>query len=166
VVEVEAGMTETRPLAILLVEDNPADAELVREALKEHEIDCSLRVLSDGAQAIAFINRIDTDPEAPPLDLLLLDVCLPKCDGEEVLKCLRSSYRYANTPVIITTGLSSSSVEEEASRYDGITYFQKPCTLEEFMQLGSIMRRVLERGTASPADQRNCGRADYCEGAA
>jgi hypothetical protein len=60
VVEVEAGMmTETRPFEILLAEDSPADAELVREALKEHHLNCSLRVISDGAQAIEFIDRID-----------------------------------------------------------------------------------------------------------
>jgi CheY-like chemotaxis protein len=159
-VAVEAGMmTETRPFEILLTEDSPADAELVREALKEHALTCSLRVISDGAQAIKFINSIDTDPKAPPLDLVLLDMRLPKCDGEEVLKCLRSTNRYARTPAIIMTGLSFSCIEEEAIRYDAITYFKKPSTLEEFMQLGSIVRRVLERGTTSPADQTNCGGA-------
>ena len=61
-----------------------------------------------------FINRIDTDPKAPPLDLVLLDMRLPKCDGEEVLKRLRSTKRYARTPAIIMTGLSSSCIEEEA----------------------------------------------------
>jgi CheY-like chemotaxis protein len=117
-------VTETRPFEILLAEDSQADAELVREALREHHVNCSLRVISDGAQAIEFINRIDRDPQAPPLDLLLLDMRLPRYDGEEVLEHLRSTERYAQTPVIIMTGLSSSSVEEKAIRQSSTVYFK------------------------------------------
>lgn len=151
--------TETRPFEILLAEDSQADAELVREALKEHHVNCSLRVISDGAQAIEFIDRIDGDPKAPPLDLLLLDMRLPRCDGEEVLQRLRSTEHYAQTPVIVMTGLSSSSLEGKAIRHNAMTYFEKPSTLEEFMQLGSIVCRILEQGAATPGDQTNRGDA-------
>jgi CheY-like chemotaxis protein len=147
---------ETRPFEVLLAEDSPADAELVREALREHDLHCSLRVISDGAQAIEFINRIDTDPEAPPLDLVLLDMHLPKRDGREILKRLRCTEHYARTPAIIMTGLSFGSVQEEVIRDHAMMYFEKPSTLDQFLQLGSIIRRVLERGTASPPDQTNC----------
>jgi CheY-like chemotaxis protein len=150
---------ETRPFEILLAEDNQADAELVRVALMEHHVNCSLRVISDGAQAIEFIKRIDRDPKAPPLDLLLLDMRLPRCDGEEVLEHLRSTERYAQTPVIIMTGLSSSSVEGKAILQSSTLYFKKPSTLEEFMQLGSIVRRVLEQRAATPHDQTTHGGA-------
>lgn len=137
--------TETRPFEILLAEDIEGDAELIREALKQHHIDCSLHIVSDGARAIEFINGIGTGPRVPPLDLLLLDLRLPICDGDEVLKRLRSSERYAHTPVIVMTGLRSSAVREKTSRHDGTLFFEKPSTLDEFLQLGSMIRRVFEQ---------------------
>ena len=137
--------TETKPFEILLAEDSEGDAELVRQALKEHNIDCSLHIVSDGARAIEFINRIDTDPNARPMDLLLLDLRLPICDGDEVLTRLRSTKHYAHTPVIVMTGLSSSAVKEKALRHDAMLYFEKPSTLDEFLQLGSMIRRVFEQ---------------------
>jgi CheY-like chemotaxis protein len=155
-VELEADMTsETKRFEILLAEDNAADAELVREALIQHQVNCSLRVVRDGAQAIAFINAIDVDPKAPALDLLLLDMRLPKSDGDEVLRRLRSTERYAQTPIIVMSGLSSSLIKGIATEHPAIVYFKKPSTLEEFMELGSIVRRVLEQGPAG--DQPPCG---------
>ena len=141
--------TETKPLEILVAEDSEGDAELVRQAVKQHHINCSLHVVSDGARAIEFINRIDTDPTARPLDLLLLDLRLPICDGDEVLKRLRSTKHYAHTPVIVMTGLSSSAVRERISRHHAMLFFEKPSTLEEFLQLGSMIRRVSEQRVAN-----------------
>ena len=142
--------TETKPFEILLAEDSEGDAELVRQALKEHHIDCSLHVVSDGARAIEFINRIETDPNARPLDLLLIDLRLPICEGDEVLTRLRSTKHYAHTPVIVMTGLSSSAVKEKALRHDAMLYFEKPSTLDEFLQLGSMIRQVFEQQMAKP----------------
>ena len=137
--------TETRPFEILLAEDSEGDAELVRQALKQYHIDCSLHIVSDRARAIEFINRIGTEPKVPPLDLLLLDLRLPVCDGDEVLTWLRSSERYAHTPVIVMTGLRSSAVTKKTSRHDATLFFEKPSTLDEFLQLGSMIRGVFER---------------------
>jgi len=142
--------TETKPFEILLAEDSEGDAELVRQALKEHNIDCSLHIVSDGARAIEFINRIDTDPNARPMDLLLLDLRLPICDGDEVLTRLRSTKHYAHTPVIVMTGLGASAVKEKVIRHDALLYFEKPSTLDEFLQLGSMIRQVFEQQMAKP----------------
>src|SRR5581483_561693 len=120
--------TETRPFEILLAEDSQADVELVRVALKEHNVHCSLHIVSDGARAIEFINAIEADPKAPPLDLLLVDLRLPIRDGDEVLTRLQSTERYAHTPVIVMTGLSSTAVKERATRHHAILYFEKPST--------------------------------------
>jgi CheY-like chemotaxis protein len=151
--------TETRRFEILLAEDSPADAELVREALKEHRVHCSLHIVSDGARAIEFIDAIEADPKAPPLDLLLVDLRLPIRDGDEVLTRLRSTERYADTPIIVMTGLSSNAVKEMATRHHAMLYFEKPSTLEEFLQLGSIVHRVLEQGTANSNHQVSDGGA-------
>ncbi|HEY3453189.1 MAG TPA: response regulator [Bryobacteraceae bacterium] len=151
--------TEAKPFEILLAEDSEGDAELVRQALQQHHIDCLLHIVSDGARAIEFINRIDTDPNARPLDLLLLDLRLPICDGDEVLTRLRSTKHYAHTPVIVMTGLSSSAVRERTSRHHAIVHFEKPSTLDEFLQLGSMIRQVFEQGIANSGHQTTQGGA-------
>src|SRR5579871_2537243 len=87
---------------ILLVEDNLADITLVREALKQQSIPCNLHVIQDGAKAIAFLKQPD-DSQTPRLDLVLLDMHLPKCDGDEILHALRATVRNARTPVIVMT---------------------------------------------------------------
>jgi CheY-like chemotaxis protein len=147
---------ETRPFEILLAEDNQADVELVRVALKEHDVNCSLQVMSDGVKAIEFLNRIDKQEKGAPLDLVLLDMRLPGCDGEEVLQCLRSTERYAQTPVIVMTGMSTRLLEKKANSHTAITYFEKPSTLEEFLQLGSVVSRILAqvaRGAGEPVNR-------------
>ena len=90
----------SQPFEILIAEDNPADVALVREALKLHGLDCVLRVLRDGEQALALLDSLDRDPKVPRVDLLILDMHLPKYDGEEILKRLRSTGHYAQLPVI------------------------------------------------------------------
>jgi DNA-binding response OmpR family regulator len=144
-------MVESKPFEILLAEDNPQDAELVRMALKEHRVDCALRVIPDGAQAITFLDTLDANPKSPALDLLLVDMNLPKRSGEDILKRLRSTEHYARTPVIVMSGLPAEAVEEKATRHAATVYFKKPLTLDEFMQLGSIVRNVLERKTRGAA---------------
>jgi CheY-like chemotaxis protein len=135
--------TETRPFEILLAEDNSTDLALVRQALTCHHVDGVLYVMRDGAEAIEWIDRLDTDPEARPLDLVMLDMHLPKCDGEDILRRLHSTEHYAATPVIVMTSIDSSVVEEKAPSGAVLAYFRKPSTLGEFMRLGLIVRRVL-----------------------
>src|SRR6185369_18088842 len=94
------------PFEILIAEDNPADVALVREALALQNVDCVLHVLRDGEAALSLLDRLDNDPNQPPVDLLILDMHLPKYDGEEVLNRLRSTRHYAQTPVIVMTSHS------------------------------------------------------------
>jgi DNA-binding response OmpR family regulator len=135
----------TKPFEILLAEDSLEDAELVRLALKEHGVECVLRVFRDGEEAITFLRSLDADPKGPALDLLIVDMNLPKRSGEDILKCLRSTENYARTPVIVMSGLMARATEEKATRHAAMLYFQKPSTLDGFMQLGSIVRNVLRK---------------------
>ncbi len=146
-----AMMEETGHFEILLAEDNPEDAELVRLALKEHGVKCTLRVIRDGAETITFLGALDADTKSPALDLLIVDMNLPKRSGEDILKCLRSTENYAQTPVIVMSGLIAGAVEEKATRHAAMVYFQKPLTLDGFMQLGSIVRNVLQKQTRGAA---------------
>ncbi len=134
---------ETKPFKILLAEDNSADVALVRQALTGHQVDCELHVIGDGEEAIEWINSLDADPKAPPLDLVILDMHLPKRDGDDVLKRLRCSPHYAETPVIVMASLDSTVLEVRAANRAPLVYFRKPSSLGEFMRLGSIIRRVL-----------------------
>lgn len=132
-------------LRIVLAEDNPADVFLVREALKEHGIHCDLNVISDGAQALAFLNHLDSKPSATQLDLLLLDMHLPKFDGVDILKRLRATECYAQTPVIVMSSSQSPRERAEAEKHAAMHYFRKPSDYAEFMTLGKLVREVLKR---------------------
>jgi CheY-like chemotaxis protein len=133
------------PCQIILAEDNPADIGLVRAALREHAVLCELRVIDDGEQVLSFIDRLDVDTKIPCPDLLLLDLYLPKRDGKQVLRHLRASERCAQTPVVILTSSDAPSDHENAEKYAAIHYFRKPSSLDQFMQLGSIVKQVISR---------------------
>ena len=128
---------------ILLAEDNSGDILLIRRALAEYGIEHELHVVHDGEQAIKFLARAGRPGEAPRPDLVLLDLNLPRVDGAEVLMELRHNPRCAATPVIVVT--SSNAARDRARLTElGIShYFQKPSDLDEFMQLGAVVRDVL-----------------------
>ena len=144
-------VTETFPCRIVLAEDNPADVRLVREALREHEVNCELHVLTDGEEVVSFITGLDLDSEHPCPDLLLLDMHLPKCDGDEVLKHLRASERCARTRVVVLTSSDAPSDHQSAEKNAAIHYFRKPSTLVQFMYLGQIVKDVLGGPASQPS---------------
>jgi chemotaxis family two-component system response regulator Rcp1 len=128
---------------IVLAEDNPADILLVRMALDNSGLNCELRVLDDGDKAVNFIEKFDSSPDAAPIDLLLLDMHLPKRDGEEILKCLRSSDRCGQTPVVVMTASDAPRDRANAREQAAMHYFRKPSDFAEFMQLGTVVRDLL-----------------------
>jgi chemotaxis family two-component system response regulator Rcp1 len=138
---------------ILLAEDNPADVELVRVALEDRSVDCGLHVVSDGAQAIAFIERVDGNSAVPCPSLLLLDLHLPKRNGADILRCLRASERCGQTPVVVLTSSDSPRDEENAARHAALHYFRKPSALDEFLTLGDIVSDIIGRGGLGPATE-------------
>jgi CheY-like chemotaxis protein len=136
--------TDSPGFQIVLAEDNPADVTVVRMALREAGVDCALSVLRDGEEALAFLDAIDANPKKMPvIDLLLLDLHLPKRDGKDILKRLRSTENYAQTPVIVTTASGAPQDHDQAEKHAALYYFQKPSTFAEFMQLGHIVRDFL-----------------------
>jgi len=129
---------------VLLVEDNPADANLVKEAFAEEQIDSTLQVVRDGATAIEFLDRVDADQSAQRPDLVLLDLNLPKISGEDVLKRIRVSPRCTDTKVLIISSSDLGSDRERVMGLGATAYFRKPSTLDEFLQLGPTVRRLLQ----------------------
>lgn len=144
---------EDRPYNILLAEDSAADVGIVRIALRDQNLNHVLHVASDGEQAIDFIEKADSDSKAPGLDLLLLDMHLPRYNGEEILQRLRSTERYAQTPVVVMTSSAAPEDQDRAQKHAALFYFRKPSRLEEFIQLGVIVRDILVRKTLARGTQ-------------
>jgi len=134
---------------IVLAEDNATDVRMVREVLNRHNIDCDLKVLGDGDEAMAFIDKLDLDLDTPCPDLLLLDLHLPKRDGQEILRYLRGSERCAQTPVVVLTASDSPQDRQSAEKNAALHYFRKPITVNQFMALGVIVKEVISRASAS-----------------
>ena len=88
---------------ILIVEDNPADAKLVKILAQKNSLTENLFFVQDGDQALDFIQKANGYKERPPPDLILLDINLPKLNGFEVLRALKSDPAYRYIPVIVVT---------------------------------------------------------------
>lgn len=125
----------TVPIRILLVEDNPGDVRLTREALRDAKMVNELHVASDGVEALAFLRREPPYTTAPRPDLILLDLNLPRVDGREVLSAIKSSPELRTIPVVV---LTSSGAEEDVARsYDlhANCYVRKPVELQSFLHV-------------------------------
>jgi DNA-binding response OmpR family regulator len=132
-----------RPLTVLMAEDNLADALLVREAIQMEGLDLNIQPALDGEMAIAAIERAEQDPDAAPLDAVLLDLNLPRVDGFEVLRRIRSSQRFHKLPVILITSSDSLADRREGANL-GAAYFRKRADYDEFLKVGGFIRRFLE----------------------
>lgn len=126
---------------IFLAEDNPADVYLLREALGINEHDgVELMVVHDGEQAIDFIRRREGFESVPAPDLIVLDLNLPKSDGSEVLRQVRSSEEFRSIPVVILTSSDSPSDRACAEQLGASAYLTKPSDLDAFLALGDQLR--------------------------
>jgi len=128
---------------ILVVEDNDADVFLLKEAVSLHKLDVDLRVVENGALAIAYIESTDRDSAAPCPCLCLLDMNLPLKGGADVLRCLRKSARLAGVPAIVMTSSKSQHERDEAMRLGASAFFHKPLTYSEFMGIGRLLGSFL-----------------------
>jgi two-component system, chemotaxis family, response regulator Rcp1 len=128
---------------ILIAEDNAADVVLVREALTEQRLDWHLQVITDGEAAIEFIDQIDSDSQRLRPEVILLDLHLPKQDGEAILNHLRSSRRCGKIPVIVLTSSGYAGHKRNVERHPGVHYFRKPSSFLEFMEVGVVVSKAL-----------------------
>lgn len=135
-----------KPVSILLVEDNPADAGLVRKALEEHGVKGQIVVLADGELATQFIQSLDFQQIDCP-DLVILDLNIPKNPGREVLERLRHSMRCRHVPVVILSSSDAQQDRSDAARLGADRYIRKPSNLEEFLSLGAVFKETLGRSS-------------------
>jgi chemotaxis family two-component system response regulator Rcp1 len=124
-----------RPIEILLIEDNPGDVRLTREALKEGKVTNNLIVAKDGEMALDCLYRRGEFLNCPRPDLILLDLNLPKKDGREVLQTIKSDDSLKQIPVVI---LTTSKAEEDILRsyeHHANCYITKPIDIDEFLRV-------------------------------
>ena len=131
-----------RHVFIILVDDNPADVLLVREALAWHEVKSDLLVARDGDEAIRVLDEIDS-LVLPCPDLVVLDLNLPRKNGFEVLERMRSSGLCRTAPVAILSSSDAPADRQKAERLGASQYFQKPSNLTDFMSIGAKLKDML-----------------------
>jgi chemotaxis family two-component system response regulator Rcp1 len=127
--------TMGRSIEILLVEDNPGDARLTKEVLKEAKVFNRLHVVGDGVAALAFLRREGPYKEAIRPDVILLDLNLPKKDGREVLTDIKADPQLKQIPVVI---LTTSEAEQDISQVYNLhanCYITKPVDLDRFIRV-------------------------------
>ena len=136
---------QTEPLPeILLAEDNPADVYLIREALKEHQVACVLRVAPDGKEVLQILGTLQGAQTGTSLRLMILDLNLPRHDGIEILQRLRDLPDLSHIPVVVLTSSDSPRDRDVANRLGAARYLRKPSSLEQFLGLGAIFKELLE----------------------
>ncbi|MFV2144512.1 MULTISPECIES: response regulator [Isoptericola] len=129
-------MTEQQVgIEVLLVEDDPGDVLMTREAFAEHKVANQLSVVSDGVSAMEFLRREGEYAQAPRPDLILLDLNLPRMDGREVLGLVKEDPVLKHIPVVV---LTTSEAEEDVLRSYALhanAYVTKPVDFERFIDV-------------------------------
>ena len=124
-----------KPIEILLVEDNPGDVDLTREALEGGKLRNNLHVVSDGEEAMAFLRKEGKHAGAPRPGLVLLDLNLPKKNGREVLAEIKADDHLKRIPVVV---LTTSQAEEDIFKSYNLhanCYITKPIDLNQFIKV-------------------------------
>lgn len=126
-------------IVVLLVEDDPGDILMTREAFEDFKVANSLHVVNDGVEAMAFLRREGEFADAPRPDLVLLDLNLPRMDGREVLAAIKGDDELGQIPVVV---LTTSEAEEDVMRSYRLhanAYVAKPVDFERFID---VVRKI------------------------
>jgi CheY-like chemotaxis protein len=123
------------PIEVLLVEDNPGDAELTRIALEDSKISVNLNVVEDGVEAMAFLQKQGNYANAPHPDIVLLDLNLPKKDGREVLAEIKADKKLRRIPVVVLTTSQSEEDILKAYNLSANCFITKPVDFDQFVKI-------------------------------
>ncbi len=128
-----------QPVEVLLIEDDPGDELMTREAFEENKIGNTLHVARDGEEALDFLYRRGAHADAPSIDLILLDLNLPKYDGRQVLEQIKSDPDLTHVPVVILTTSSSEEDMLRSYKLHANAYVTKPVDVNQFI---SAVRQI------------------------
>ncbi|MBL8214776.1 MAG: response regulator [Bryobacterales bacterium] len=133
---------------ILVIEDNPADVQLLELALSEAGIAADLMTFADGANAMRWIASCgDPNPSGPCPDLAIVDLNLPKYDGLELLNALRRNSGLADVPALVMSSSTSPRDEGRVRSLPNTEYLAKPSDLDAYAEVGAVIARLLARAT-------------------
>jgi CheY-like chemotaxis protein len=128
-----------REVQVLLVEDDPGDVLMTREAFEDYKVHNQLHVVNDGEQAMAFLRQQGEYADLPRPDLVLLDLNLPRMDGRQVLDAIKSDPELSSIPVVV---LTTSESEDDVLRSYSLhanAYVTKPVDFDRFI---SVVRQI------------------------
>lgn len=128
-------MEDSKPISILLVEDNPGDVYLTREALKDSKINSTLDVVKDGVECMEFLRHHGKFAEAQTPDVILLDLNLPKKNGREVLAEVKRDNTLRSIPVIVFTSSQSENDIRTSYLLNANCYITKPVDYDEYIRI-------------------------------
>ncbi len=120
---------------ILLIEDNPGDVRLMREALRDCSAGAELKVVADGAQALRYLRREEEFAEAARPCLIFMDLNLPKFDAREILKELKSDTELKAIPVAVLTTSDAERDIREVYELHANCYLRKPADLDSYLEV-------------------------------
>ncbi|MBE9202099.1 MULTISPECIES: response regulator [unclassified Nodularia (in: cyanobacteria)] len=123
------------PIEVLLVEDNPGDAQLTRIALEDSKISVNLNVVEDGVEAMAFLRKQGNYADAPHPDIVLLDLNLPRKDGREVLAEIKADQSFKRIPVVVLTTSQSEEDILKAYNLSANCFITKPVDFDQFVKI-------------------------------
>lgn len=128
-------LSRTRPYHILLIEDNPGDVRLTKEAFKESKKNIKLEVVTDGIEALKYLRKKGRYAKKPLPDIILLDLNLPKCDGREVLVSIKADSTLKRIPVVVLT--TSKAEVDVIKSYDlhANCFINKPIDFDQFFNI-------------------------------
>ncbi|AVH70253.1 response regulator [Nostoc sp. 'Lobaria pulmonaria (5183) cyanobiont'] len=123
------------PIEVLLVEDNPGDAQLTRIALEDSKISIHLNVVEDGVEAMAFLRKQEKYVKAAHPDIVLLDFNLPRKDGREVLAEIKADENLKRIPVVVLTTSQAQEDILKAYNLSANCYITKPVDFDQFVKI-------------------------------
>jgi len=132
----------TEKWVILLAEDNPGDVFLVRRALDVHGIDFELQLASDGEEALKLVRQAENGETQ--IDLMLVDLNLPRYDGGQIVAAARAGTRLSSIPIILLTSSDSPHDRRRITELGATLYFRKPSDLSLFMEIGQMVKAVMD----------------------
>jgi two-component system response regulator len=129
------GNTIMDSIDILVVEDNPGDARLIKEVLNDNKIYSSLYIVNDGVEAMEFLHNHGKYSSVPKPDIIILDLNLPKRDGREVLAEIKSDDELKHIPIVIMTISQAEEDILKTYKLHANCYITKPIDLNEFIKV-------------------------------
>ena len=154
-------MYQSQKVNVLLVDDNDDDLLMIQEAMCDNDHMKVLATLRDGHQAIDYLRREGIYAEAPAPDMIFLDINMPKMNGFEVLKAIRSDAQLRHIPVVMVSTSRSDNDVRRSYAEGACSYLSKPSDMKVFREMIEHLGRYWSRVSCLPTSLRNSPCASY-----